>query len=154
MSIFSSAHLAIRASEEVRLTVRILTILLGALVASGCAGPELKADLPVDHPASSDAPEATMPPPSDTLAVPEQGGAVGSVEVRGPGVAAGTDLSRGEGHSMSGAHHDQTLPATQPSTTQAAYACPMHSDVTSDTPGKCPKCGMSLVRTTRRREMP
>ena len=26
----------------------------------------------------------------------------------------------------------------------AFYACPMHSDITSDKPGKCPKCGMDL----------
>jgi transcription initiation factor IIE alpha subunit len=25
------------------------------------------------------------------------------------------------------------------------YTCPMHPDVTSDKPGKCPKCGMDLV---------
>ncbi|MGH2379491.1 MAG: NADH-quinone oxidoreductase subunit J [Candidatus Limnocylindria bacterium] len=25
------------------------------------------------------------------------------------------------------------------------YSCPMHADVTSDKPGKCPKCGMALV---------
>ena len=25
------------------------------------------------------------------------------------------------------------------------YTCPMHNDVTSDKPGKCPKCGMDLV---------
>lgn len=25
------------------------------------------------------------------------------------------------------------------------YTCPMHADVTSDKPGKCPKCGMQLV---------
>ena len=25
------------------------------------------------------------------------------------------------------------------------YVCPMHPDVTSDKPGKCPKCGMDLV---------
>ncbi|MEI2822068.1 MAG: heavy metal-binding domain-containing protein [Chitinophagaceae bacterium] len=24
------------------------------------------------------------------------------------------------------------------------YTCPMHPDVTSDKPGKCPKCGMEL----------
>ena len=25
------------------------------------------------------------------------------------------------------------------------YTCPMHPEVTSDKPGKCPKCGMDLV---------
>jgi hypothetical protein len=25
------------------------------------------------------------------------------------------------------------------------YTCPMHPDVKSDKPGKCPKCGMNLV---------
>ena len=28
----------------------------------------------------------------------------------------------------------------------AVYACPMHRKVTSDQPGKCPKCGMALVK--------
>lgn len=26
-----------------------------------------------------------------------------------------------------------------------AYICPMHSEVSADEPGRCPKCGMSLV---------
>ena len=28
---------------------------------------------------------------------------------------------------------------------ESAYTCPMHSEVISDKPGKCPKCGMELV---------
>lgn len=27
-----------------------------------------------------------------------------------------------------------------------AYTCPMHPDIKSDKPGKCPKCGMDLVK--------
>jgi len=26
------------------------------------------------------------------------------------------------------------------------YVCPMHLDVKSNKPGKCPKCGMNLVK--------
>lgn len=28
------------------------------------------------------------------------------------------------------------------------YACPMHPDITSNKPGKCPKCEMDLVQQT------
>ncbi len=30
-----------------------------------------------------------------------------------------------------------------------AYTCPMHPDVASDKPGKCPKCGMDLVKSKK-----
>lgn len=39
-----------------------------------------------------------------------------------------------------------TAPSTQPTTQSATYICPMDSDVVSDKPGKCPKCGMALVK--------
>ena len=35
-------------------------------------------------------------------------------------------------------------PASQSATAQK-YTCPMHPEVISDQPGKCPKCGMNLV---------
>jgi hypothetical protein len=31
-------------------------------------------------------------------------------------------------------------------TAKTVYTCPMHPEVTSDKPGKCPKCGMTLVK--------
>ncbi len=31
---------------------------------------------------------------------------------------------------------------------QEIYTCPMHPDVQSDKPGKCPKCGMNLEKKT------
>jgi hypothetical protein len=30
----------------------------------------------------------------------------------------------------------------------ATYTCPMHPEVTSAEPGKCPKCGMNLEKAT------
>ena len=35
--------------------------------------------------------------------------------------------------------------SASPSTMATAYTCSMHPEVTSDKPGKCPKCGMELV---------
>ena len=37
------------------------------------------------------------------------------------------------------------MPTPAPAATTTAYACPMHPEVTSDQPGRCPKCGMNLV---------
>lgn len=36
--------------------------------------------------------------------------------------------------------------ARAPAPATAVYRCPMHPEVTSDRPGKCPKCGMTLER--------
>ena len=33
---------------------------------------------------------------------------------------------------------------------QVKYSCPMHPDVTSNKPGKCPKCGMDLARSEKK----
>ncbi|WP_332872079.1 heavy metal-binding domain-containing protein, partial [Pseudogemmobacter bohemicus] len=39
-------------------------------------------------------------------------------------------------------HHADAVTSAEAST---SYVCPMHPEVTSDTPGSCPKCGMDLV---------
>ena len=74
------------------------------------------------------------------------------------GIAAGVILGRREGaapradrHAADGAsphltHGDGTMES--PSNAQGAsgvWTCPMHPEVRSDGPGKCPKCGMDLV---------
>ena len=42
-------------------------------------------------------------------------------------------------------HADSTKVDKQKEATTDVYVCPMHKDVKSDKPGKCPKCKMDLV---------
>jgi hypothetical protein len=35
--------------------------------------------------------------------------------------------------------------APEPAAATTTYTCPMHPEVVSDHPGRCPKCGMALV---------
>lgn len=41
--------------------------------------------------------------------------------------------------------HPAAAPAVAALTPGHAYICSMHPEVTSGTPGKCPKCGMDLI---------
>ncbi|WP_235008517.1 heavy metal-binding domain-containing protein [Candidatus Halocynthiibacter alkanivorans] len=60
------------------------------------------------------------------------------------------------GHGGHGGHGDQGRHAALPlashsdahkhRTAKPPYSCPMHPEVVSDTPGNCPKCGMTLVK--------
>ena len=55
------------------------------------------------------------------------------------GVSGCTEKDSSQGQSG----NQGTNQAAQPHTVQ--YTCPMHPDVVTDKPGKCPKCGMDLV---------
>jgi hypothetical protein len=91
---------------------------------------------------------------------PESAPFSGSPALTEPPVAADGesmpgDHSAGEGSEQHAGHgHGAANMARTPSSTtmqagssgqSATYTCPMHPEVTSAQPGKCPKCGMNLV---------
>jgi len=111
---------------------------------SGCSAKYAEPPLPENHPANPAAPSAPIPARSRTL------------DRVDPVVPEAADT---------GAHHHHTAPGTPPADTHAlppqepagpagqpsadasaAYTCPMHPEVVSTEPGRCPKCGMALVK--------
>jgi len=96
---------------------RSLTPFLIPFLLSACAtAGGTFAPLGPEHPASSDAPEVAIADPSALLRTRE-------VSFAAELAPTGAPVERATG----------------------AYVCPMHSEVASDQPGRCPKCGMKLV---------
>lgn len=102
-------------------------------ILAGCAARPLP-PLTSAHPASPAAAEAPAPPPSTTLTTAE-GLPVDDSGAGHAGVAAGHGA-----HRMSA----PTAPAAATS-----YTCPMHPEVRTTKPGRCPKCAMTLVPQTQ-----
>ena len=106
------------------LSLSITTALLSACASASGSFVPLGAD----HPASPQAPELPIQDPSGFLY--SQG--------------AETPASDAPARPDTGANE---APA-------GAYVCPMHADVTSAQPGRCPQCGMKLVPREKTEEHP
>ena len=123
---------------------------LGALlllVSSGCVGPVEIAPLPYAHPANPDAPAGAVSPAGSLL---------GPTANDSPTDGAMTDMKMSHdmgGMKMPADHGGMTndkmggmTSDTKSDATAGPYQCPMHSEVRSDRPGKCPICGMKMVK--------
>ena len=132
----------------------LFAVPLLVLVASACASVPAPATRSPQSPAHPDASEAATPPlrpglmaeaasaflPAAAGAEPHAGHAMpmpgeDQPAAPEPGASAGGH----EGHHQGGPASPSAGPA------QGPYACPMHPDVRSDKPGKCPICGMTMV---------
>lgn len=100
-----------------------------ALVLHGCISPVQIAPLPYAHPANPEAPGGILPPLGTGLQSP----------VRTSGDTL-PEITGHEGHMV-----DDPQASGQ-------YQCPMHPEVRSDEPRRCPVCGMKLVAVEERPE--
>ena len=110
-------------NSRARLTVLIVV----ATFAAACATRTILPTLDESHPASPAAAEAPMSPPSATL---ERGATQERSEPQRPPARM-----HSHGEQMGRAGHGGA----------ATYSCPMHPEVRQSSPGRCPKCGMTLV---------
>ena len=105
-----------------------------AVAVVGCAAGSALRPLDPSHPASPAAAEATTPEPAAMLrdSLPS-------------GEGEPSEPPAHLGHTIHGGRRAGS--ATKISPRAAEYTCPMHHDVRQAGPGRCPKCGMTLVRT-------
>ena len=129
-----------------------LLLLAGAMLIGGCAASQVVPPLSSDHPASVDAPEALYTPQPSILsqdgANPSTGGASQPSSGDSGHAHHGTSRQPPDMSGMPGmpAMTTRNSSTTQPQQAQTIYTCPMHPEVVRSAPGRCPKCGMTLVK--------
>ena len=114
------------------LSLPLPSLPLAGLLLSSCAAPA--PSLSHDRPATSTAAAAPPPAPSVTLALDNDGTLFAPRESSTP---------RSDPAHAGHAHDDRAG-------VDDVYTCPMHPEVTSAAPGRCPHCGMNLVKKEAR----
>ncbi len=121
--------------------MRWLLVVVGlayCLAVGGCDRSEQDLSVGKDHPAHPEAAAAAQPQSSQVLAI---------TPANFPEPVPATPTSGGHGaHGAPAASVDPTLENRPGAALSGTYSCPMHPDVTSTTPGTCPRCGMKLER--------
>ncbi|QSQ28626.1 hypothetical protein JY651_34135 [Pyxidicoccus parkwayensis] len=123
---------------------RIVCVFASLLTLAACASEPRRLPSNVD-PSSPDAPEAPPASLPSTLSAPVA--SAPPAPEQGHAGHGGAQASPDASTSASGhAHHGAPATATSPDAgTATVYTCPMHPEVRSEQPGRCPKCGMKLV---------
>ena len=111
--------------------IKPFVALLSGLLLSACAGTTPPPRLSTPDPADPKAPESAVEPQSLVLQAPSE-------QVIG--------APAGSGSTQMGPAHHMDPSSGKPSPNAEAYSCRMHPQVREPKPGKCPICGMTLVK--------
>lgn len=129
---------------------RLLPLIAALLATLACASTNL--DVADDHPANYRA--ATAP-----LSLPKPLAAAGESRTpdEAPAMPAGHRHHGSEPMAPAKTEAPPPAPATAPSgsarpKTAETWTCPMHPQIVRNEPGKCPICGMTLVKSSKSHE--
>ena len=111
--------------------IKPFVALLSGLLLSACAGTTPPPRLSTPDPADPKAPESAVEPRSPVLQ---------------PASEPATAAPAARGSTPMGLDHHMDLSSGEPSTPGGVYSCRMHPQVKERQPGKCPICGMTLVK--------
>lgn len=137
------------------LCVITATLLLAACATTVPSDVESKtvADAPVPDAAS---PAATLQPDEfdapAAVSVAEAQKAAAGVSHAGHGAEAVSAVDPHAGHAEVSAPPKKEPSRSTQQPAAVVYTCPMHPEVKSAKPGKCPKCGMTLVKAAAKKE--
>ena len=106
-----------------------VTLCVAVLIMAGCASVRLP-EAGNTHPSSPAAAEAAEPKVSEILRIEQP-------------AESSSPVAEKPVTSVNGGHRHEAGKIKTP--LETLYTCPMHPEVVSKEPGKCPKCGMTLV---------
>ena len=112
--------------------IRAFVVPLTALLLSACAGTTPPPRFSTLDPADPKAPESSAQPTPSLLQVP-------------PAQPSGAPPQTAEPMEMGHEHHMEA-PTSEASPAAEVYSCLMHPQIKETKPGKCPICGMTLVK--------
>jgi len=123
--------------------LKAILLLVSMLLVAACAPQIPKPATSPQHPANADAPTAKLLEIGSDFADPSDATSHQTDPFKGSAPSAKPKMDHSMTHESASHEHGQPTATTQ----SAQYVCPMHPDVTSESPGRCPKCNMKLVKT-------
>ena len=127
------------------------------LILAGCAATYTEPRVPEDHPGNPAAQGSPLPERSGTLdlaRVEPVTTPAGRVPAAPPAHGYGAPGAPAGGAQAGQPREPVREPPTPAGEAATTYTCPMHPEVVSSEPGRCPKCGMTLVKKTEGGERP
>ena len=121
---------------------KILSLIV--IVLSGCAANPLPS-LSANHPANASGPSAPPPAASEGFTTPAANASSIATLTNAGMTTSGIQMAPGAMQQHVGPSGAASPTASPAPAVKAIYTCPMHPEIHSDKPGKCPICGMNLV---------